>query len=208
MQGIPSRLKSHCDDCANRNFEFANANVFDDNGMPQPNTNHNPTAAAVIADAPMVTEDYVPLTASSSMPSGDIQLGCSKKVTVKTTVCKKSKKRKLLVFKDNTVISTSDTYVHKINEKIGRYFFATNTPFLRVEHPEFIKLCQLLRPGELFTIAGRTYDTTSSLRQASQLRYDLFTNMVASGNRIVRTIRLFAGRISTIVYISIFPAFD
>jgi len=72
-----------------------------------------------------------------------------------------------------------------------------------------IKLTQKIqKPGELFTIAGRTYDTTSSLRQASQLRYDLFTNMVASGNRIVRTIRLFAGRISTIVYISIFPAFD
>ena len=31
--------------------------------------------------------------------------------------------------------------------------------------------------------------------------------MVAKRYRIVRTIRLFAGRISTIVYISIFPAF-
>jgi len=53
-----------------------------------------------------------------------------------------------------------------------------------------------------------TYDTTSSLRPASQVRYDLFTNMVAKRYRIVRTIRLFTGRISTIVYISIFPAFD
>ena len=32
--------------------------------------------------------------------------------------------------------------------------------------------------------------------------------MVANSNRIVCTIRLFAGHISTIVYISIFPAFD
>ena len=60
----------------------------------------------------------------------------------------------------------------------------------------------------LFTNACRTYDTTSSLRPVTQLRYDLFTNMVANGNRIVCTIRLFAGRISTIVYISMSPAFD
>ena len=51
--------------------------------------------------------------------------------------------------------------------------------------------------GGLFTNACRTYDTTSSLRPVTQLRYDLFTNMVAKRYRIARTIRLFAGRIST-----------
>ena len=81
------------------------------------------------------------------MPSRDIQPGCSKDVTEKTTVCKKANKRKLVVFKDNAVISTSNAYVDKINKQIARYFFATNTPFLHVKHPEFIKLCQLLWPG-------------------------------------------------------------
>ena len=37
--------------------------------------------------------------------------------------------------------------------------------------------------------AIRMYDTTSSLRPASQLRYGLFTNMVAKRYRIVCTIR-------------------
>ena len=61
-------------------------------------------------------------------------------------------------------------------------------------------------PGGLFTNAGRTYDTTAVVRRGSQLRYDLFTKLVASGDRIVRTIRTFADRKCrsiTIVYISI-----
>jgi len=37
--------------------------------------------------------------------------------------------------------------------------------------------------------AGRTYDRTAVVRPASHVRYDLFTERVASGNRIVRTIR-------------------
>ena len=45
------------------------------------------------------------------------------------------------------------------------------------------------RPRGLFTNACRTYDTTSSLRPVTQLRYDLFTNMVAKRYRIVCTIR-------------------
>jgi len=38
---------------------------------------------------------------------------------------------------------------------------------------------QTYEPGGLFTNACRTYDPTSSLRPVTQLRYDLFTNMVA-----------------------------
>jgi len=48
MQVIPSRLKSHYDECANKELELANANVSDDNGVPEPNTNHHPAATAVI----------------------------------------------------------------------------------------------------------------------------------------------------------------
>ena len=32
-------------------------------------------------------------------------------------------------------------------EQMGRFFFATNTPFTHVEHPEFIKFVSLSRPG-------------------------------------------------------------
>jgi len=77
---------------------------------------------------------------------------------------------------------------------------------------EFANLCSLDRhnmfteTGGLFTNAGRTYDTTAVVRRGSQLRYDLFTKLVASVDRIVRTIRPFADRKCrsiTIVYISI-----
>ena len=70
--------------------------------------------------------------------------------------------------------------------------------------------CNFVSPswyhGGLFTNAGRTYDTTAVVRRGSQLRYDLFTELVASGDRIVRTIRPCAVRKCrsiTIVYISI-----
>jgi len=39
-------------------------------------------------------------------------------------------------------------------------------------------------------LSYRTYDTTAIVRRGSQLRYDLFTELVASSCRIVRTIRL------------------
>jgi len=42
---------------------------------------------------------------------------------------------------------TNDDYREKIMEQMGRFFFATNTPFTHVEHPEFIKFVSLSRPG-------------------------------------------------------------
>ena len=60
----------------------------------------------------------------------------------------------------------------------------------KVKNPEAIQpIIYDLWPGGLFTNACRTYDATSSLRPASQLRYDLFTNMVAKRYRIVCRIR-------------------
>lgn len=49
--------------------------------------------------------------------------------------------------KDSDLVFTSSVYAQTIDEQIVRYFYATNTPFNHVRHPEFIKFCSLLRPG-------------------------------------------------------------
>ena len=56
-------------------------------------------------------------------------------------------KNSLKVQRDNDVVCTSNAYSDRINEQIGRYFYATNTPFAHADNTEFIKLCALLRPG-------------------------------------------------------------
>lgn len=37
----------------------------------------------------------------------------------------------------------------KLDIQVARFIFATNTPFRHVEHPEFISMMQLCRPGYL-----------------------------------------------------------
>lgn len=44
-------------------------------------------------------------------------------------------------------ISTGREDKKKIDLQVARYMFATNTPFHHVEHPEFLKLIEYLRPG-------------------------------------------------------------
>ncbi|GBP53013.1 hypothetical protein EVAR_80975_1 [Eumeta japonica] len=45
------------------------------------------------------------------------------------------------------VVKTTQKEKHKIDLQVARYFYATNTPFRHCEHPEFIKLMELFRPG-------------------------------------------------------------
>lgn len=49
--------------------------------------------------------------------------------------------------KDSDAVLTSAAYAQSIDDQVARYFYATNTPFAHAMHPEFIKLCNLLRPG-------------------------------------------------------------
>ena len=45
------------------------------------------------------------------------------------------------------VSSTKLSEKQQIDQAIAEYFYATNTPFQRVEHPSFRKLIKLLRPS-------------------------------------------------------------
>lgn len=49
--------------------------------------------------------------------------------------------------KDTDPVLTSKTYANAINKQIGKYFYATNTPFNHADHVEFKKACSMLRPG-------------------------------------------------------------
>ncbi|KAG8180861.1 hypothetical protein JTE90_023013 [Oedothorax gibbosus] len=53
----------------------------------------------------------------------------------------------LMFSRDTDAVFTSASYLKKLNEQIAKFFFATNTLFRHVGHVEFVKLCQLLRPG-------------------------------------------------------------
>lgn len=121
MQGIPSRMKKHYEECwlgQVPETEVVEDDVDQDEVQPTPN-------------------DPIPgPSMSTSTPA-----------TSKKRTHAAHQYASLSVVKDSAVVSTSDAYAERIDEQIGRYFFATNTPFTHIEHPEFIKLCQLMRPG-------------------------------------------------------------
>lgn len=48
---------------------------------------------------------------------------------------------------DKFVIRTTDAQRHQLNIQVSRFVYATNSAFRSVEHPEFLKLIQMLRPG-------------------------------------------------------------
>lgn len=48
---------------------------------------------------------------------------------------------------DKYIIKTTGHAKKEIDEQLARFFFATNIAFHKVENPEFIKLCNILRPG-------------------------------------------------------------
>lgn len=68
------------------------------------------------------------------------------------------------------IVKTSEKEKHKIDILVARYFYATNTPFRHSEHPEFINMMQLSRPGYIppnrKNIGGKlldeVYDTVKS----------------------------------------------
>lgn len=56
---------------------------------------------------------------------------------------KKMKSRNI----ENFTIRTTKEAKHRIDLKVATYIYATNTPFLRVEHKTFHDVCEELRPG-------------------------------------------------------------
>lgn len=47
----------------------------------------------------------------------------------------------------NFVVKTTARDKEKLDVQLARFVFGTNSAFALVEHPEFIKFCEMLRPG-------------------------------------------------------------
>lgn len=60
---------------------------------------------------------------------------------------KENLQKRLKVGNDADVIKTSQQYALRLEEQIGRYFYASNTPFSHASHQEFKSMINLLRPG-------------------------------------------------------------
>ena len=154
MQGIASRMRAHYEDCYNDEVVQLHGSDDDSQNPAGPATNkdvqHSVTAQAAVTVATQSAGESKGTTTQSTDalpgPSGNskdihhVRLSVSGKWV-------KAKKRKLEVAKDIAIISTNESYAEKIREQMGRFFLATNTPFTHVEHPEFVKLVGLLRPG-------------------------------------------------------------
>jgi len=162
MQRIPSRMKVHYDDCLASNVSILsvscdvnndeneeNITVVDSqeltmeaNSVTSLSSQSYNTPSGTAAGLPS-QDDPIPGCSSWSTTSGGSDQGC---------LSQTNRKRKLLshtslaVVKDSTVICTSDAYAAKIDNQLACYFFATNTPFQHIEHPEFKKVCEIMRP--------------------------------------------------------------
>lgn len=60
---------------------------------------------------------------------------------------RRKEKSHLNAVKDADIIFTSESYAKRISLQVGRYFYATNTPFNHADHAEFQELCKIMRPG-------------------------------------------------------------
>ena len=78
-----------------------------------------------------------------------------------------SKKRKICNTISDYMVKTSKLEAELLDEQIARYFYATNTPFVAVEHPEFVKLINMLRP--CYSPPSRTIDTSGYAQTSDYL---------------------------------------
>ena len=60
--------------------------------------------------------------------------------------------------------------------KLDDIFLATNNPFSHVEHPEFIKLCQLMRPD---------YQTPSRKQLGEKILDNAYNSEIASCKKVL-----------------------
>ena len=96
----------------------------------------------------------------------DIQLISQKRISG-TSSAPKTKKHKSSSM-TNFVIQTSKTEKATIDLQIARFVCATNSPFSIVEHPEFLKLMAMLRPG---------YDPPNRHKVSNELLDELYGSM-------------------------------
>ena len=138
MQGLVARLTKHASKCPGSGVQRQQATK--DNEPPAP----LPINAPVLSpdDAPTLTPVPVPTLEPNPTSSGPFSTSKPK------TLSKPSEPKKKCVRKiDSFVTTTTKKEKEDLDEQVARMVFATNSAFRSVDHPEFVKMATLLRPG-------------------------------------------------------------
>ena len=95
-----------------------------------------------------VSSSLAPLELSANLtPPLKRSLSVSDSSTGATSAKSLSSKRKSSTSLDKFIIKTSASQKETLDEEVARMIFATNSPFRLVQHPQFLKMVQTLRPG-------------------------------------------------------------
>lgn len=144
MQGIPSRMEKHI----LRHQKNKSSDTMPLHYVPkddQPSTSSQ--SVNRLGNYGCICHSLIPNKKpcyQKSMVSDKIII-CS---STSTNCPQPTKKQHVLTLAKNAdVIATTEAYGKELNLQIGRYFYATNTPFLHADHVEFKKMMNSLRPG-------------------------------------------------------------
>lgn len=84
----------------------------------------------------------------SSEGSGvEVNLGISSQKENQEITAIPNKKQKVTHSLDSFIVRSTASQKKALDEQVARFVYSTNTSFRSVEHPQFIKLMQQLRPG-------------------------------------------------------------
>ena len=152
MQGLVARLRDHKQKCKKlntvENVESDQSDT-DDSKTITPTTTH---ITGVMADNESSNNDgCVASTSGESGPSPAVTVSGMNENQSK--LCKSqtsSLSEKPLVNTrrlDQFVTKTTKSEKNTFDEQVAKFIYVTNSSFRITEHPEFIKMIQLLRPG-------------------------------------------------------------
>lgn len=140
MQGLVVRMKQHLSVCrsktANQGDEAAAA------GVGEPEEKSNRRSMDVPSDEGDADAAFNP-PPDKKAKSSTSSIGTANSNTSKP----KRNTGSAVASVSNFVIRTTNQQKDNLDEQVAKFIYATNSPFSLADHPEFVKLCEMLRPG-------------------------------------------------------------
>lgn len=125
LVGLVKRMEAHFQQCSTTTGSNTDANL----------------------DADRDVEEELLSDAGSSRSSDNSSATPTSVTTLQSKNASTSSSASVNISMKRFIIATSQEDKKKIDLQLSRYMFATNTPFNHVEHPELLKLMEILRPG-------------------------------------------------------------
>ena len=152
MQGLVSRMKDHMTKCVGQ--EQAAASAGD---VAMTNIASSSSSNTVAVSSTGSQQPHLDLAAAGPSTSSASAVAISKE-ELGLQPLPQPKLRKL----DSYVTKTTKSEKEALDEQIAKFVYATNSSFRIVEHAEFIRMVQLLRPGYIppnrIDIGGKLLD--------------------------------------------------